>query len=117
MKGKSPMTKALVGKQNNLPEELKAKIEAAPESSPMKKDKFYGDRSRKDMRQDIREERKSLKENGGSRGDVKEYNQYQRSRKKDIRSEVKAKQKTQPIAQGADKQDKKGDRKARKTKR
>ena len=35
MRGKSPMTKALVGKQHNLPEELKAKIEAAPES-PMK---------------------------------------------------------------------------------
>ena len=35
MKGKSPMMKALVGKQNNLPAELKAKIEA----SPAKKDK------------------------------------------------------------------------------
>ena len=32
MKGKSPMIKALIGKQNNLPAELKAKIEAAPES-------------------------------------------------------------------------------------
>ena len=30
MKGKSPMTKALVGKQHNLPEEPKAKIEASP---------------------------------------------------------------------------------------
>ena len=43
MKGKSPMMKALIGKQNNLPEQLKAKILAAPESpakmmkkSPMK---------------------------------------------------------------------------------
>ena len=36
MMGKSPMMKALVGKQNNLPEALKAKIEAAPES-PAKK--------------------------------------------------------------------------------
>ena len=49
MKGKSPMMKALIGKQGNLPPELKAKIEAAPESatkmrkaSPakMKKDKI-----------------------------------------------------------------------------
>ena len=32
MKPKSPILKALVGKQNNLPAELKAKIEAAPES-------------------------------------------------------------------------------------
>jgi uncharacterized protein (DUF1919 family) len=30
MMGKSPMMKKLVGKQNNLPEELKAKIEASP---------------------------------------------------------------------------------------
>jgi len=32
MKPKSPILKALVGKQNNLPAELKAKIKAAPES-------------------------------------------------------------------------------------
>ena len=30
MKGKSPMMKALIGKQENLPEELKAKIIASP---------------------------------------------------------------------------------------
>ena len=30
MKGKSPMMKALIGKQKNLPEELKAKILASP---------------------------------------------------------------------------------------
>jgi len=30
MYGKSPMMKALIGKQNNLPEELKAKIIASP---------------------------------------------------------------------------------------
>jgi len=32
MYGKSPMAKKLVGKQVNLPENLKAAIEAAPES-------------------------------------------------------------------------------------
>ena len=32
MYGKSPMMKALVGKQVNLPANLKAKIEAAPET-------------------------------------------------------------------------------------
>ena len=38
MKGKSPMVKKLIGNQNRLPEHLKAKIEAAPESpSKMKK--------------------------------------------------------------------------------
>jgi len=30
MKGKSPMMKALIGKQHNLPEELKAEILASP---------------------------------------------------------------------------------------
>ena len=42
MKKGSPMDKALVGKQNNLPEELKAKIEAAPGkmSSPAKASEF-----------------------------------------------------------------------------
>ena len=44
MKGKGPMMKALVGKQHNLPEELKAKIEAAPES-PVKK--YASDAQRK----------------------------------------------------------------------
>ena len=48
MKPKSPILKALVGKQNNLPAELKAKIEAAPESpakmmkkSPAKKEESF----------------------------------------------------------------------------
>ena len=48
MKGKSPMMKALIGNQNNLPEELKAKILASPtkkyKSAPMKNYKkgYYG---------------------------------------------------------------------------
>jgi len=48
MKGKSPMMKALIGNQKNLPEELKAKIEASParkyKSAPMKNYKkgYYG---------------------------------------------------------------------------
>ena len=32
MYGKTPMTKALVGKQKNLPANLRAEIEAAPET-------------------------------------------------------------------------------------
>ena len=43
-----------------------------------------------EMRQDIREERKSLKDEGGTRKDVKEFNKYQRKRKKEIREETKA---------------------------
>jgi hypothetical protein len=39
MKGKSPMVKKLIGNQHRLPEHLKAKIEAAPESpTKMKKE-------------------------------------------------------------------------------
>tara|TARA_R100000544_G_C2207907_1_gene50306 strand:- start:11 stop:853 length:843 start_codon:yes stop_codon:yes gene_type:complete len=44
MKGRSPMMKALIGKQNNLPEQLKAKILASPATmkkesmAPMKKE-------------------------------------------------------------------------------
>ena len=50
MKGKSPLMKKLVGKQHNLPEQLKAKIEAAPESPNKKKGcksayKKYGENS------------------------------------------------------------------------
>ena len=35
MHGKSPMMKALIGKQNNLPEELKAKILASDSTMDM----------------------------------------------------------------------------------
>tara|TARA_B110000858_G_C17431357_1_gene305586 strand:+ start:125 stop:526 length:402 start_codon:yes stop_codon:yes gene_type:complete len=51
MMGKSPMMKKLIGKQNNLPAELKAKIEASPAKkygadSPMKKESSYQRRIR-----------------------------------------------------------------------
>ena len=42
MYGKSPMMKALIGKQENLPEELKAKILASP-------DKMYGESPMKEV--------------------------------------------------------------------
>ena len=45
-KMESPMEKALVGKQKNLPEALKAKIEAAPESPA----KMYGGKKRDDSK-------------------------------------------------------------------
>jgi len=53
----------------------------------MKGSKFYGDRSRKDMRQDIRTERKSLKDEGGTRGEVKAFNAHQTLRKKQTRAD------------------------------
>ncbi len=51
--------------------------------------KRYGDRSARQMNKDIREERRSLRKGGGTRQEVKEYNKYQRKRKKEIRAEVK----------------------------
>tara|TARA_R110002072_G_C7556082_1_gene499750 strand:+ start:135 stop:464 length:330 start_codon:yes stop_codon:yes gene_type:complete len=53
----------------------------------MKGSEFYGDRSRKDMRQDIRAERKSLKDEGGTRDEVKAFNAHQTLRKKEIRAD------------------------------
>ena len=53
----------------------------------MKGSKFYGDRSRKDMRQDIRTERKSLKDEGGTKDEVKAFNAHQTLRKKEIRAD------------------------------
>ena len=51
--------------------------------------KFYGDRSRKEMRKDIQAERRTLKDGGATREEVKTFNQNQRARKKEIRDEVK----------------------------
>ena len=66
MEMKSPMEKELVGKQHNLPEELKAKIEAAPSKmrnrkgamdteSPMKLSK-PGEKSKEERREAMRKE-------------------------------------------------------------
>ena len=85
LKKDSPMEKELVGKQKNLPEALKAKIEAAPESpakvghkkgSPAKK-QGYNDRldeslakdgkesSKKQSMKDRRDESKGMKKSKG----------------------------------------------------
>lgn len=45
MKPKSPLMKKLVGNQHRLPEELKAKILAAPEDSPKKYGSAYKKKS------------------------------------------------------------------------
>lgn len=53
--------------------------------------KRYGDRTAREMNKDIRKERKILKEEGATRAEVKEYNKYQRRRKKQIRTDIKGK--------------------------
>tara|TARA_R110001592_G_scaffold114169_1_gene313758 strand:- start:265 stop:480 length:216 start_codon:yes stop_codon:yes gene_type:complete len=55
MYGKSPMMKALVGKQNNLPEELKAKIIASPAK------KYKSDAQRKAVHASKNEKSSSMK--------------------------------------------------------
>ena len=50
----------------------------------MKGMKFYGDRTRKEMRQDQRENRESL---GGDRDEIKANRKYHRGRKKELRAE------------------------------
>ena len=50
----------------------------------MKGLKFYGDRTRKEMRQDQREHRESL---GGDKEEIKYARKYHRGRKKEIRGE------------------------------
>ena len=69
MYGKSPMTKKLVGKQENLPEALKAGIRKAPESpmdmygkSPM--DKYASDAQRKAIHASKAEKKSSMKKRG-----------------------------------------------------
>ena len=69
MYGKTPMTKALVGKQKNLPANLRAAIEAAPETpmdmygkSPM--DKYASDAQRKAIHASKAEKKSSMKKKG-----------------------------------------------------
>ena len=50
----------------------------------MKGMKFYGDRTRKEMRKDIKEHRESL---GGDKEAIKADRKYQRGRKKELRGE------------------------------
>tara|TARA_R110002012_G_scaffold9786_1_gene45403 strand:- start:403 stop:744 length:342 start_codon:yes stop_codon:yes gene_type:complete len=50
----------------------------------MKGMKFYGDRTRKEMREDQREHRESL---GGDKDAIKANRKYHRGRKKEIRGE------------------------------
>jgi len=54
MKGKSPMMKKLVGNQHRLPEHLKAKIEAAPESPAKMKKKSAAKMAKKSPAKDYR---------------------------------------------------------------
>jgi hypothetical protein len=81
--------------QNNTAEVLtglsgNSMMEAAKDTPLEKKGKKYGDRSRKEMRQDISKERKSLKAGGATRVEVKAFNKHQRTRKGEIASAARA---------------------------
>ena len=66
MKGKSPMMKALIGKQENLPEELKAKIIASPAK------KYKSDAQRKAVHAS-KAEKGSMAKMYGKKSAVKNY--------------------------------------------
>ena len=68
MYGKSPMMKKLVGKQNNLPEELKAKILASPAK------KYKSDAQRKAVHASKAEKGSMAKMYGKKASAVKNYN-------------------------------------------
>ena len=65
-------------------EQYEAKIKKLKSGFKKKGTKFYGDRTRKEMRQDIKEHRKSL---GGDKEAIKADRKYQRGRKKELRGE------------------------------
>tara|TARA_R110002012_G_scaffold218344_3_gene389651 strand:+ start:446 stop:772 length:327 start_codon:yes stop_codon:yes gene_type:complete len=60
------------------------KMKGFPKNGDPKKKKFYGDRTRKEMREDQREHRESL---GGDKDAIKANRKYHRGRKKEIRAE------------------------------
>ena len=64
MYGKSPMMKALIGKQENLPEELKAKILASPA-------KMYGKSPKKKYKSDA--QRKAVHASKAEKSAMKNY--------------------------------------------
>ena len=105
MKGKSPIIKALVGKQNNLPDALKEKIKAAPESpakqmsklkkkSPVKQDVALGDLP--DMA--VQGAKKLVKKIGDIKISTKEGQERRKQRKA-----LKAKQKAEKLEAKAEK--------------
>ena len=67
MYGKSPMMKKLIGKQENLPEELKAKILASPAK------KYKSDAQRKAVHASKGEKTSAVKMYGKKAAPVKNY--------------------------------------------
>ena len=68
MKGKSPMMKALIGKQGNLPAELKAKILASPakmkKATPVKKNVNKFQEAKKQLKERSKVKRNERKNSG-----------------------------------------------------
>ena len=83
MYGKSPMMKALVGKQGNLPQELKAKILASPakmygKKSPAKKPTDRKEKIAKNIEFNKVAEQKGLKPPRPKAGDAKALKAYEK---------------------------------------
>ena len=99
MKGKSPMMKALIGKQHNLPPELKAKIEASPMKTghPSKKLK---DKTEYDPRVETREEVMKANALEDKNNDAAAKRAYDKMMAKKAKSKAKAKAKNTPMKKG-----------------
>ena len=91
MMGKSPMMKKLIGKQENLPAELKAKIEAAPESpAKMKKApaKMAKDPAMKMKKAPMRKDKVTYSEAYNRMTPTKSGGRYDEKNKKNYNSEA-----------------------------
>ena len=129
MTGKSPLMKKLIGKQKNLPEELKAKILAAPESPAKMYDKSpakeYGKSPAKNYKnpQDYKvfnmgNEPTPMKQVKPTDRDMKKYSDYEkydedgkkitRKQKREIKKEFKAAKKAGAPGTGKKKSPMKG---------
>ena len=129
MTGKSPLMKKLIGKQKNLPEELKAKILAAPESPAKMYDKSpakeYGESPAKNYKnpQDYKvfnmgNEPTPMKQVKPTDKDMKKYSDYEkydedgkkitRKQKREIKKEFKAAKKAGAPGTGKKKSPMKG---------
>ena len=90
MKKKSPMEKELVGKQNNLPEELKAKIEAAPGKmkSPAKQVTLSDGSSGPFSEETIKKDKKKTTDTSKSEENIKKSTTKKTTKKKDPYAEA-----------------------------
>ena len=103
MADESPLDKELVGKQHNLPEHLKAKIEAAPESpAKMKSPIKAHDKKLKALEKRIKRVRQSKEGSEGQGGiDYELLSQLEEQKKKLVEDHAKQAKQVKDVAKGS----------------